>query len=220
MYQKLFLFYCGRWVKEKGNFTPPFEYLVPDIKSYFKPKCAWLKLVKKAPLCDKFLLCAGKQSNSTWKMQIKQWTAVNLAKPWHKKSEHVPLIIVRWHVWHICHLLSYAHISKGTLCSFLVWKFTQHSFRAAPVSHGHKPCPLKCHIPLPRRCLESYTLLFASTQQGITSSLFSHAEKSTPTSKLKQLVSCHWKFDQVFLHWSSSDYISNKYHKKQNAFTY
>lgn len=220
MYQKLFLFYCGRWVKEKGNFTPPFQYLVPDIKSYFKPKCAWLKLVKKAPLCDKFLLCAGKQSNSAWKMQIKQWTAVNLAKPWHKKSEHVPLIIVRWHVWHICHLLSYAHISKGTLCSFLVWKFTQHSFRAAPVSHGHKPCPLKCHIPLPRRCLESYTLLFANTQQGITSSLFSHAEKSTPTSKLKQLVSCHWKFDQVFLHWSSSDYISNKYHKKQNAFTY
>lgn len=153
-------------------------------------------------------------------MQIKQWTAVKSSKTLTEKSKHVPLIIVRWHAWHICHLLSYAHISKGTLRSLLVWKFTQPSFKTPPVSHGHKPCPLKCHIPLPRRCLESYTLLFASTQQGITSSLFSHAEKSRLTSKLKQLVSCHWKFDQVFLHCSSSDYISNKYHKQQNAFSY
>lgn len=69
----------------------------------------------------------------------------------------------------------------------------------------------------PRHSLESYTLLIVNIQQGITSSLFSCAEKSRLTSKLKQSVSCHWKFDQVFLHFSSSDYIANKYQKQKTV---
>lgn len=53
--------------------------------------------------------------------------------------------------------------------------------------------------------------------QTPTRDLFSHAEKSRLISKLKQPVSCHWKPDQVFLYYSSLDYISNKYHKMLSA---
>lgn len=58
-------------------------------------------------------------------MQIKQWTAVKSCKPLTEKSECVPLIIVRWHVWHMSSVFLCVYLRKKCFAAF--WCGNLHS---------------------------------------------------------------------------------------------